>query len=189
MNTQFFTGVGDTGESQLGQKRISKDNPLFDVLGAFDELNAFSGWCVVEAGKIKKDVPRISEIEENVKELQEMMFIAQAEIASLEVDLGPLQKITLEKIERLNEIIKKVDSELPPITKFIIPGESELGVRLDMARVRARDAERVLVHLGHTKEIQPELLSFANRLSSVYFALARFANFLLGEQEKNPSYK
>ncbi|MEK7089473.1 MAG: ATP:cob(I)alamin adenosyltransferase [Patescibacteria group bacterium] len=47
MNTKFFTGAGDAGETGFGQKKISKDDALFDVLGGLDAVNAFTGWCAV----------------------------------------------------------------------------------------------------------------------------------------------
>jgi len=189
MNTKFFTGAGDAGESGFGQKKIPKDDALFDVLGSLDAINTFTGWSAVEASRMKNATPRIAEIEIYLRELQEMLFIAQAEIASIGFEIDGLQKITAEKVERLEEIIKKADSEIPPIEKFIIPGATELEARLDIARVETRNAERELIKFGRVHTLSLELLSFMNRLSSVYFALARFANVLLGVEEKNPSYK
>ncbi len=189
MNTKFFTGAGDAGESRFGQKRMPKDEALFDALGSLDAVNALTGWCVVEAKRAKEIAPRIAEIVAYVRELQEMIFVAQAEVASVGLDMGSSQKITSEKIERLEEIIKKADSEVHAIDKFVIPGESELESRLDITRVRVRDAERALVRFSRVRTLPADLLRFVNRLSSVYFALARFSNALLGAKEKNPSYE
>lgn len=181
--------MGDEGVSGFGNKKLPKDDVLFDALGTLDAVNALTGWCAVEAGRVKEEAPRILEIETYLREMQEMIFIAQAEVASIGLDSGRSREITQEKIERLEEIIKKVDSEIPPIEKFIVPGATELESRLDIARVGARNAERALIRFGHTRTLPPELPRFINRLSSVYFALARFANVLLGAKEKNPSYQ
>lgn len=189
MNTKFFTGVGDAGESGFGQKKISKDDVLFGALGALDAVNALSGWSAVEASRLKEATPRIVEIESYLREIQEMLFIAQAEVASIGLDSGRSKEITPEKIERLEEIIQTVDTEVPPIEKFIIPGASELESRLDIARVETRSAERALIRFGRVRVLPPDLFRFMNRLSSTYFALARFANVLLRVSEKNPLYK
>lgn len=189
MNTKFFTGAGDAGESQFEQKRMPKDDALFDALGSLDAVNALTGWCAVEANRAKDAAPRIAEIVAYVRELQEMIFVAQAEVASIGLDTGSSQKITMEKTERLEEIIKKTDSEVHTIDKFVVPGESELESRLDIARVRVRDAERALVQFSRVRPLPADLLRFVNRLSSVYFALARFSNALIGAKEKNPAYK
>lgn len=189
MHTQFFTGTGDAGESRFGQKRVPKDDALFDALGALDAVNALTGWCVAEARRAKEVTPRIAEVFAYVRELQEMIFVAQAEVASVGLDMGNSQKITAEKIERLEVIITKADEEVHAITTFIVPGESELESRLDIARVRVRDAERALVRFSRVQPLPADLLRFINRLSSVYFALARFSNALIGAQEKHPTYQ
>lgn len=188
MNTKFFTGVGDAGESGFGQKKIPKDDVLFDALGGLDAVNACTGWCAVHAHYLKNTTPRIGEIESYLREIQEMLFIVQAEVASIGLDSGRSRVITPEKIERLEEIIKAVDVEISPIEKFIIPGASELEARLDIVRVEARSAERALIRFGRTQLLPPDVLRFMNRLSSTYFALARFTNTLLSVPERNPSY-
>lgn len=188
MNTKFFTGAGDVGESGFGQKKILKDDVLFDALGGLDTVNAYTGWCAVEAKRAKGASPRIGEIESHLREIQEMLFIAQAEIASIGFEIASTKKITANNIERLEEIIKKIDGEIPPIEKFIIPGASELEARLDITRTYTRSVERTLVHYGRAYTLSSEMLRFLNRLSSVYFVLARFANKLLAVSEKNPSY-
>ncbi len=189
MQTPFFTGAGDEGESQFGQKRIPKDEALFDALGAVDAVNALTGWCVVEARRASAEAPKMNSIVAYLRELQEMLFVAQAEIASIGLDMGSTQKIGTEKIERLEAIIAHADHEVHPVHKFIVPGESELESRLDITRVRARDAERALVRFGRARTLPSDLFRFSNRLSSVYFALARLANATLGLKEKNPSYE
>lgn len=197
MNTQFFTGAGDTGKSKIGKTEISKADFLFDVLGNLDELNSWLGFCKVAAGKtyirlknFRKDSIEILPI---LKEIQEMLFIAQAEIAAIGLSADPpaggnSKKITAEKTEFLERIIGEIDSVLPPLKNFVIPGGSELSARLDIARAISRRVEKSAVKYGKEKELSPELLKFLNRLSSALFALARYANFKLGIKEENPNY-
>ncbi len=193
MKTKFFTGEGDSGESRLGAVKIPKSSFLFEVLCSFDELNSWLGLCKTATGgayvrlkNFKKDSIAILPV---LKEIQEALFIAQAEVAAIGFSVEKNdKKITAAKTEYLEEVIKKIDAELPPLTKFVIPGGSELAARLDVARTFARRAEKAAVIFSGEKELSPELLKFLNRLSSCLFALARYANFKLGIKEENPSY-
>lgn len=148
----------------MGAKKIAKDDPLFEALGALDELNSWLGFCNYKS----------------LKRIQETLFIAQAE-------LGTYSKlrVTAEKTRELESEILKIDKIVPQIKKFIIPGGSELSTKLDYARALARRAERA----GVKAHVSPELLQYLNRLSSYLFALARLANFRLKLREENPKYK
>lgn len=162
--TIYYTGRGDKGKSAMGARKISKAAPLFEALGALDELNSWLGFC-------------------NYKKLQfvqETLFIAQAELG-----MHSKLRVTHAKTEELEKEIAKIDKIVPPIKKFIIPGGSELSAKLDFARALARRAERDAVRI----KASPELLQYLNRLSSLLFAYARLTNFRLKKKEQNPSYR
>lgn len=210
MRTKFFTGEGDEGESTVGPstgsgqpRKISKSSSLIELLGGLDELNSWIGFCRVEAnrrGSVDGPVrnPRIphgsGQIREkpNVNEVlrlvQETLFIIQAEVAALGFGYPKSPKITDDKIKYLEDVILKVDSIVPKIEKFIIPGGSELAARLDISRTEARKVERLAKKYSEEKTLSAPLLKFLNRLSSLLFALARYANYESGEKEENPSY-
>jgi cob(I)alamin adenosyltransferase len=181
MKTKFFTGQGDKGQSAFGKKKLPKDNALFDLLGDLDELNSWVGLARVEA---KKDVGEI------LKTVQQTLFIIQAETAvvGFGYEARGFRKIDAGKTGEIEKIIEALDKKLPAIKKFILPGGSELSARLDVARVIARRAERAAVRFNRTKKLSPELLQFLNRLSSLFFALARYANRKKGVKEDNPNY-
>lgn len=193
MKTKFFTGVGDAGKVKIGKMEISKADFLFEVLGNLDELNSWLGFCKMAAGKtyirlrnFRKDSIEIFPI---LKEIQEALFIAQAEIAAIGLGVkNNNKKITPAKTEFLEKIIGEIDTFLSPLKNFVIPGGSELSSRLDIARAISRRVEKTTVRYSKEKELSPELLKFLNRLSSALFALARYANFKLGIKEENPSY-
>lgn len=184
MKTVFFTRKGDGGSSKVGKKLICKDNELFDVLGQLDSLNSWLGFARVEALKNTKTrklgVPILA--------LQEILFIAQAETASIGFGLPVSQRVTAKHVGFLEGIIRLADQKLPKITKFIVPGGSELAVRLDIARTETRSLERSVVRHQKVAKFSPDFLAFMNRLSSVLFALARLANRELGKKEQHPSY-
>ncbi len=167
--TIYYTGRGDKGKSEMGAKKIAKDDPIFEALGSLDELNSWLGLCQ----------------DKRLKPIQEDLFIAQAEIGLAAMGRKSKIKITKLKTERLEKEIAKIDKVVPPIKKFIIPGGSELSTKLDFARALARRAERDAVRM----KASPDLLQYLNRLSSLLFALARLANFRLKLKEKNPKYQ
>lgn len=166
--TIYYTGRGDRGKSAIGAKKIAKDDPLFEALGALDELNSWLGFCQYK----------------RLKAIQEDLFIAQAEIAMVAMGKKSKIKITKAKTERLEKEIMAIDKIVPQIKKFIIPGASELSAKLDFGRALARRAERAAVKA----KVSAELLQYLNRLSSILFALARLVNYRLNKREEHPSY-
>lgn len=183
--TKFYTGQGDKGTSKMGKSEVSKDSGLFQLLGGLDELNSWIGFC--RAGAVK--TPKLKALAGWLKEVQEGLFVAQAEVAALGSGFKPKFKIAVAKTAWLEKIIQEIDKKLPPITKFIIPGASEASSRIDVARVLARKTERAAKALSVSVRLSPELLQYLNRLSSFLFALARWTNYVLKIKEENPSYK
>lgn len=186
MRTKFYTGKGDAGKSFFGKKALGKDSPVFDLLGDLDELNSWAGFCRAGIGGIKggKDMAKVLLI------IQELLFILQAETASVML-LGKRPKTFIGRgdIEFLEEAIGKMDKKIPKIDKFIVTGECELSARFDLARAVCRRTERSAVKLAKKKKISRHSLAFLNRLSSLFFAFARYANLLERKKEKNPKYK
>ncbi|MFA6365241.1 MAG: cob(I)yrinic acid a,c-diamide adenosyltransferase [Candidatus Paceibacterota bacterium] len=187
MKTAFFTGNGDKGKSGFGKKKFSKDDSLFYALGALDTLNSLLGWCAVEAiHAIRKK--KTNSFIHTLHEFQEMLFIAQAEVAAIGFGIKSTKKITHTHIAYLEKSIKDVDIILPSLTQFIVPGGGELSTRLDIARASARDAERAIISFHRSRKCSPELLAFMNRFSSALFALARLSNHVAHIRERHPSY-
>lgn len=187
MNTVFFTGNGDGGESIVGKKKVEKDHPVLGFLGSLDELNSTLGWCGVasEAGSSDEEIS----CRDTLRRMQEMLFIMQAEIASALFDYPSSKKISSEHVAYLEEVIREIDAHVPPITQFIISGGCELSARIDIARAVSRRVERDAVMMRKQCAVSAETMRFLNRISSVLFALARYANHTRGISETHPSYK
>jgi cob(I)alamin adenosyltransferase len=182
VRTKFFTGVGDSGESTVGKTKISKSSPLIEFLGGLDELNSWVGFCRA-GGEAHREVASA------LKRIQEILFIAQAEVAAIGFGYEKSPHITKAHTEFLEERIKEIDAELPELKKFVLPGGSALSASLDVARANARRVERLAKRYSEEKPLSPDLLQFLNRLSSMFFALARYANFKLNIPEEHPSYE
>ena len=130
-----------------------------------------------------------------IQEMQENLFIIQAEIAGAEKIIGE------EKIREAEDLIAGIEKEIPPITSFIIPGVSIESAELDFARTLVRQAERRVVAVAeesHSAEasrdkgwpkISSNTLAYLNRLSSLLYALARLSAHKSGIIEGSPSYE
>lgn len=181
MRTPFYTGSGDGGSVHVGARALAKSDPLFETLGQLDALNSQLGWVRVAAAGFTAEA---------LLALQEMLFVAQAEVASLGFGGSPAHRVRKGFTAHLEQIIGYADGRVPPLTTFIVPGGCELAARLDVARTAARSLERQAVAAAGSGGVHltPELLAFLNRLSSSLFALARLANHEAGVAETPPSY-
>jgi len=193
MKTRFYTSQGDDGKSRINGNEVSKSNPIVEFLGSLDELNSWLGYARVEADKLKTEsASRRIDVAVVLKNIQNALFIAQAEAAALGFGYGKSPKITDEKTKYFEEVIAEIDKVVPKIEKFIIVGGTELSARLDVGRAIARRVERQAkkyVPEDSNKNLTPEMLKFLNRLSSILFALARYVNFVSGVKEENPTYE
>jgi cob(I)alamin adenosyltransferase len=186
----LFTGKGDGGTTKVfgcDQQRISKSSELPEALGALDELNSFAGLAKIRARQVQDSVvpgAGSQTISQVLREAQEALFIVQAETA------GADKKIPAERVSEIENIINSIEKEIPPITNFSIAGGTELSALLDVARTLARRAERRLVAVkeANLRELSEPTRAYMNRLSSLMFALARFANHKAGIPEENPKY-
>jgi cob(I)alamin adenosyltransferase len=184
----FFTGKGDGGTSKLfdtpqGQ-RVTKTSPIFEALGMLDELNGLTGWCKAGAPDDFEIVGR--QIKTILRDVQDHLFTIQAEVAG-----APGKSVPSGSVERMGEFIKEVERALPPVTSFLVPGGTELSARLDITRAVSRRVERRLVglHESGEREISASSRSYANRLSSLFYALTRFTNNAAHIEESPPSYR
>ncbi|MFW5853556.1 MAG: cob(I)yrinic acid a,c-diamide adenosyltransferase [Patescibacteria group bacterium] len=179
----FYTGKGDKGKSILFDcdQKVFKDDILMEALGELDELNSFLG--VIKA-EIKEKEIKIKDFSfaDIIHQVQQDLFIIQAELA------GADKRLKKEKIKQLEDIINKAEKEIPPINSFAISGSSITGSKLDLARTIVRRVERRVVAVKKIDKICDNSLAYLNRLSSLFYALARLFNHKSGITEESPSY-
>jgi cob(I)alamin adenosyltransferase len=91
----------------------------------------------------------------------------------------------------MESMIDAIEKELPPIKTFFISGGTELAVLFDISRTLARKAERRVVAGMEAGEFKIDVatLAFLNRLSSLFYALARLTNHKSGITERPPTYQ
>ncbi len=195
----LYTRNGDNGTTSIFgcNQLFTKSSVIAEALGTVDELNSFLGLCKVHSEKIDLSIEG-KKVYSIIEEVQQNLFIIQAEFA------GADKHIADEKIIEMEKIISDIEKELPEIKSFFVSGGTELATLFDIARTIARRAERCIVALYMEKDgampygqdiaqksidIHEPALVYANRLSSLLYALARFANHNAGISESSPTYK
>lgn len=175
-------GSGDDGKSaSLGSsERVWKDEDIFQAIGDIDELNSFIGltrsFC---------DKNHLLVIQKTLEAIQRHLFKIGSELSAIQGSYSEnIPRITEEDVDFLEEKIHELEEKLPPLKSFIIPSGTKLASLLHVCRTVCRRAERSLVKLHRKKSLPPELLKYINRLSSLFFILARYANVVEGEREE-----
>lgn len=182
----LYTGKGDRGDTGTfgTTKRVSKADIIPEALGSLDELNSFLGLVKVKAKSIGLKLGK-TYVDEIFDQVQQRLFNIQASVAGAETPLDEMRVVDMEVL------IAEIESKLPPLTQFIVPGGTELAAMLDVARTIARRAERRVVAIAQNEpdRVDDANLAYLNRLSSLLYGLARLANLHAGAPEGHPTYE
>ncbi len=174
----IYTKRGDKGNTELvGARECSKADPVFDVLGNMDELNASLGFL---------SKSRLTDVIKIIDGIQDDLFWIGARLANKttqEKDFDPI----LLRVSEIEKTIDTYEAKLPKLTNFILPGGTEPAVRLHFCRVVCRRWERSAVKYftrNPGASGREPVLIYANRLSDLLFVLARYANKKNGVKDK-----
>lgn len=173
---KIYTRTGDDGSTGLyGGDRVSKASARVSAYGCVDELNAVLGW-------VRAASPPAA-IDEVLSQTQDACFRLGAELASAPNADPGVPLVDGSDIAAFENAIDALESELPPLRTFVLPGGSEAASRLHVARTVCRRAEREVVALGAQHTVRSEAVHWLNRLSDLLFVQARFANHDAGVQD------
>ena len=176
---KIYTKTGDKGETGLiGGARVLKSALRVEAYGEIDELNAVLG-CI--RTKLTDETISVS-----LLEIQRDLFAIGAQLADPRGQVEKkAEKVSIgeERVRQLEEIIDRYDAVLPPLRSFILPGGTEGGALLHLARAVCRRAERRMVALSQETSLSPVLIIYINRLSDLLFTLARAVNREAGTEE------
>ena len=174
---KIYTRTGDDGTTGLiGGARVRKCEARLEVYGTTDELNSLLGLALVTAPK---------EVIELVRPVQSELFVVGSHLAAPEAPpenqwLPPLDE---QMVARLEMQIDQIESSLPALKNFILPGGSECAARLHVARTVCRRCERLAVEFAFDRPVPALVLTYLNRLSDWLFVVARYANHLQGIED------
>jgi cob(I)alamin adenosyltransferase len=173
--TKVYTKTGDAGETALvGGTRVSKAQARVVAFGDVDELNSWLG--------VARTFLADEELDAELGRIQNELFILGADLASpSDVQLRRVDETLVQELEQL---IDRWLEELEPLQEFILPGGSQAGAFLHLARTIARRAERSVVVLAKQEDINSHALVYLNRLSDYLFVAARVVNRRTGSAEQ-----
>jgi cob(I)alamin adenosyltransferase len=180
---KIYTRTGDSGDTGLFDgTRVPKSDARVATYGEVDELNAWLGFAraLVRDGAL---VPMIERVQRDLFAVGARLADPSHRIADR---VAKAAAVSTEDVARLEQWIDEIEAGLPPLRHFILPGGSDAGAALHVARTVCRRAERAMVALAQTigpDAFEPELLTYVNRLSDLLFVMARRANAGAGAQE------
>ena len=163
-----YTKTGDKGTTSLvGGMRVPKSHIRLEAYGTIDELNSFVGSLICQI--TEEDVLKVLSF------IQHKLFTVGSYLATETEAIAPKAAsiITDENIVLLEKEMDRMDSELPAIRQFVLPGGSEAAARAHICRSVARRAERCIYRVKDEYPVENNIMVFVNRLSDYFFILAR----------------
>ena len=130
---KIYTKSGDDGTTGLfGGPRVAKYHARIHAFGSVDELNSVLG---VAAAHAQHDDPTWSspeapKIESILASIQHDLFAIGAELATPQPEARGTKLLSPKHIERLEGWIDVHESQLSPLSQFILPAGSQLAATL-----------------------------------------------------------
>lgn len=188
---KLYTRSGDDGTTGLfGGGRVGKHHPRVEAYGTVDECNACIGLALAA---LESALPKPGQIEapprassaEIADRLRNILAALQSRLFDVGADLATppqskheskVHRLTADHVAEAERWIDEIDAGNTPMTHFVMPGGTELAARLHVARTVCRRAERAMVQLSQSEEVNPHAIVYINRISDMLFAMARRAN-------------
>lgn len=164
------TKYGDNGKTNLVEEEVLKSDEVIELIGTIDEANASIG-SAMEAVSVNLPILKI---------VQNALFDLSADI--IKERQGSKSPTALKYIEQLEASIKELNSQLPPLTSFVIPKGRSAPMHL--ARTIVRRAERCFWRYCEERVIfdsSPGI--YLNRLSDLLFVICRYIHNKGDEEE------
>ena len=175
---KIYTKTGDDGSTALyGGERVAKDNLRVTAYGSVDESNA-------ALGMVRANLDNL-EIDEYIEKIQNTLFDLGADLATPNTSKYRANIAAIEEndIQTLEKLIDYYEAKLDPLQNFVLPGGHPAAAALHVARTVTRRAERDVTSLAKQETINPYVSIYLNRLSDLFFTLARVVNMNNGVSE------
>jgi cob(I)alamin adenosyltransferase len=172
---KFYTRTGDDGfTSLLGDTRVPKYHLRTEAVGTLDEASAALGtaraFCQAEqsAGLLTA--------------VQRDLYHMMAEVAATIENAARFRTIDENRILWLEAQTDAISALVNMPNEFIVPGDTQAGGLLSLARTIVRRAERIIAELVHMGEVENvALMGYLNRLSTFCFVLELLENQAAGK--------
>ena len=127
---KVYTKTGDQGTTGLYTgERVPKDSLRVDVYGTVDEADAAFG--------LARSLSTKADVRTKIAATQKILWALMADFASI----GTAQCVKTEQVTEIEQYIDEVDKQLPPLTAFVVPGDTPASSALHLARTVIRRAE------------------------------------------------
>ncbi len=177
---KIYTKNGDRGRTGLhGGSRVDKDDPRIEANGCLDELN-------VAIGLLRARLNASNEWQFMLHDVQRTLMVVMSHVAT------PSSVRHLNPNVLPDDLATQCESWIDAMTLlmadgegyFILPGGTEISALCHQARVAARRAERRLCTLNKLDALPAQIMSYINRLSDLFFTMARYDLHLAGASEE-----
>lgn len=168
--SRIYTKNGDGGKTRLGDhSEVPKTDVRVEAFGTVDELNAIIGLALA-SGLEGESRAVLQLVQNDLFDLGGDLCCPQREDETNALRIQP------EQIARLEQAIDVINKELEPLRSFVLPGGTAAAAWFHLARTVCRRAERCGWRLAECESINEQLLIYLNRLSDLFFVLARQEN-------------
>ncbi len=177
--SKVYTKTGDKGTTSLiGGTRVKKSDIRIESYGTVDELNSFIGLLATYVDE--------KETADLLAEIQNVLFnvgcnLAMGESFKKEIKESVVADALIEHVEKA---IDRMQAAIPELKSFVIPGGSRSASTAHVCRTVCRRAERLIIALGESSEVDRNLMAYVNRLSDYFFVLSRYLNNIEKVDEK-----
>ncbi|NTW49258.1 MAG: cob(I)yrinic acid a,c-diamide adenosyltransferase [Chlorobiales bacterium] len=177
---KIYTKKGDRGETSLfGGDRVSKDDVRVECYGTFDEVNSTIGLL---RAKLSSGHPW----QANLHRIQKDMMVMMSHLAT--PSNSPKEntsRVPLDGATFCEAWIDSLEQEnSSPAEYFLLPGGSEISALCHVVRTQIRRAERRLISFMKTEAVHEAIPAYINRLSDLFFMLARVEIAQAGLEEE-----
>lgn len=178
--TRVYTRGGDRGTSELvGGQRVPKNHPRFNAYGTVDELQVAVGAArdalhLTLFAHPDRSLDLLRQAGPQLIYVQQLLFTLSGDLATrVEDRWADMPLPTAEQIDYMENLIDALNESLPPLKDFILPGGHPAATAVHACRVICRRAEREVETLAAVEPVGDLVRPMLNRLSDLFFVLAR----------------
>ncbi|PIP92751.1 MAG: ATP:cob(I)alamin adenosyltransferase [Bdellovibrio sp. CG12_big_fil_rev_8_21_14_0_65_39_13] len=171
---KIYTKTGDQGMTSLiGGTRVSKACDRLEAYGELDELNSWIGFVLAQSRLDKEHMELLLKVQNELFVMGSFLACEPEKRSQFK-----LPQLSSDLISEMEKLIDDIDSQVEPLTNFILPGGGNEAASIHLARTVTRRAERKIVALANDEELSglESIVMFLNRLSDYLFVLGRLSN-------------
>jgi ATP:cob(I)alamin adenosyltransferase len=166
---KIYTKKGDKGTTGLfGGSRVYKDDVRVNCYGTLDEVNSTIGLLRSKLSNDHAWQPNLHRIQKDMMDM--MSHLARPSDCTKEnpnpkpVDGAAFCEAWIDELEAAMATASDY---------FLLPGGNEISALCHVVRTQMRRGERLLVSLMKEDEVEDYIPAYINRLSDLFFILAR----------------